>query len=144
MKKDIINTNIFKLNEATSIAVHAAAYMASNMERFVGATEISESMCASRDHVEKVKQRMSKAGLITTKRGPKGGFRLTKDPKDITLLEVFEIFEGEVTKEIQCPLGQTFCGGKKCIIGTLFSRLQHEAIQFLSNVTLSQVINNEF
>ncbi len=144
MKKDIINTDIFKLNEATSIAVHAATYMALNMDRFVGATEISESLKASRDHVEKVMQRMAKAGFITAKRGPKGGFKLKKNPDEITLLEPFEVFEGEVTKDIHCPLGQSFCGGKLCVIGKLFSKLQHEAVQFLSKITLADVVNGNF
>jgi Rrf2 family transcriptional regulator, nitric oxide-sensitive transcriptional repressor len=142
MKKKAPKTNIFKLNEATSIAIHACVYMAKHMDRNVTATEIATALKASKDHIEKVMQRMSKANLIVAKRGPKGGFMLARDPAKITLLEPFEVTEGEVARDVHCPLGELFCKGETCIMGILFGNLQHQAVEFMSRTMLKDLADD--
>jgi len=49
------------------------------------------------------------AGLVSAQRGSRAGFRLLKDPKDITLLEILETTQGRVSildcldPAIDCP-----------------------------------------
>lgn len=46
--------------------------------------------------LEQIFQRLRRAGLVTGKRGPGGGFLLTRPPSEISLREVVEAIEGPI------------------------------------------------
>ena len=49
--------------------------------------------------LEQIFQRLRKAGLVTGKRGPGGGFVLTRPPSQISLREVVEAVDGPIVGE---------------------------------------------
>ena len=49
--------------------------------------------------LEQIFQRLRRAGLVEGKRGPGGGYRLTRSPDQMTLLEVCQAVEGEWAKQ---------------------------------------------
>jgi Rrf2 family iron-sulfur cluster assembly transcriptional regulator len=49
--------------------------------------------------LEQIFQRLRKAGLVTGKRGPGGGFLLTRPPSQISLREVVEAVDGPIVGE---------------------------------------------
>ena len=46
---------------------------------------------------------LAKAGLAESKAGREGGYRLTRDPEDISVLDVIEAAEGDLVSR-RCPL----------------------------------------
>jgi Rrf2 family protein len=73
----------------------------------VSAREVSERQCIPAKFLEQLLAALRKAGLVAAVRGAHGGFALTRDPRDITVLEVVEALEG--------PLAPTSCdGGSLC------------------------------
>lgn len=64
---------------------------------------------------------------------------MKKDPKDITLLELYEVIEGPV--EVQgCPGNKERCPFDKCIMGDLAAALACEFRDFLARQTLADYI----
>lgn len=59
--------------------------------------QIAERQNIPESYLQKVIWMMSKEGLISTLRGPKGGIKLAKPPGEITLREVLEAAEGPIT-----------------------------------------------
>jgi Rrf2 family iron-sulfur cluster assembly transcriptional regulator len=55
---------------------------------------ISERQAIPARYLEQIFQRLRRAGLVTSKRGPGGGYRLARAPEAITLREVVEAVEG--------------------------------------------------
>ncbi len=102
--------NIFKLSEAANLAVHATAFIATHgqSDTPISAVEIAATIGCSRDHLNKVLQRLNRVGLVSSRRGPKGGFVLARDPHGLTLLELIELFDGPVQAP-HCLLGRTLC-----------------------------------
>lgn len=98
---------------------------------------MAEALGASEATLAKVMQRMVKAGLVTSKRGPHGGFELAQAPEDVTLLEVYESVEGEI-EVTRCLLGAPVCGKKRCPLGGLFERVSREVTAELSKTTLAE------
>ncbi|MFO0687671.1 MAG: Rrf2 family transcriptional regulator [Myxococcota bacterium] len=49
--------------------------------------------------LEQIFQRLRRAGLVTGKRGPGGGFLLTRPPSQISLRDVVEAIEGPIVGE---------------------------------------------
>lgn len=64
-----------------------------------GATDIQRHDIAARQHIpvqflEQILLTLKRAGLVTSRRGIKGGYRLIKQPRDITLGQVIRILDG--------------------------------------------------
>lgn len=60
---------------------------------------IGERQRIPRAFLEQIFQRLRRAGLVTGKRGPGGGFMLTRPPSQISLREVVEAVEGPIVGE---------------------------------------------
>ncbi|NNF42167.1 MAG: Rrf2 family transcriptional regulator [Phycisphaerales bacterium] len=80
----------------------------------LSAAEIAESRGLQKPFVAKLLSTLSTAGLVNGTRGPGGGFTLARDPRKITLQDVFVLFERE-DESLACPFGGGVCGvGDPC------------------------------
>lgn len=126
-----------KMSEASSVALHAALLMAKAPGKSHTAHDIAELLTVSEATLAKALQRLVKAGVISSTRGPKGGFVMARDPKGITLLEVYEAIEGRLTPT-QCLLSRPVCGGE-CLLQALLKDVDVKARQFLAEKNLGDV-----
>lgn len=124
------------ISEAASIGWHAMILLADAGEELRSTAEIAEILQVSGAHLSKVLQRLTRAGLVEAVRGPRGGFRLGKSAKEITVLEIFEAIEGPI-QERQCLLRKPVCNGKCCILGGLLRQV-NELKENLGTLTLEE------
>jgi Rrf2 family protein len=129
-------SSLLKVSEAATLALHATAVMAGARGQRITAGSMATALGVSEAHLSKVLQRLTKAGLVRGTRGPRGGYRLTRPAKQISLREVYEAVEGNLTVG-RCLLGQPVCGQKKCPVAGLFEKLGKEMIRVLGKTTLS-------
>ena len=108
---------IVSYSEAASIGMHGMVLVARAGET-INVQKIAEITGASRHHVAKVMQRLVKEGFLVSNRGPSGGFNLSMEPKNITLLQIYEAIEGQV-KILECPHEKPICPFGKCILGNV-------------------------
>lgn len=127
--------SLLKVSEAASLALHATAVMAGAHGERVTARRMASALGVSEAHLSKVLQRLTRAGLVRGTRGPRGGFRLTRPARQISLREVYEAVEGSLKVE-HCLLGVSVCGQRKCPVAGLFEKLGREAIRVLGKTTL--------
>ena len=85
-------------------ALRAVVYLSSGKTSFIGRTEIAESTGVPHDYLLKVLNELDAAGLVESRRGPGGGYRLTRSPDEITALEVVSSVE-TILRISECPLG---------------------------------------
>ena len=133
-----MTNSILRISDAASLALHTMAYLAKSPDRMVSTHEIATALSVSENHLAKVRQRLAKAGLVDATRGPGGGFRLSRQPGAITLLEVYEAIEGEF-KPAACMLHRPACDGTNCILGGLVASVNLQVLDYLSNTTLQQL-----
>lgn len=57
---------------------------------------LADAIGASRDHLGKILQVLSRVGLTKSVRGIRGGFALAKDPGEMTALDVYEAIDGPI------------------------------------------------
>ncbi|MGI9473632.1 MAG: RrF2 family transcriptional regulator [Rubripirellula sp.] len=98
--------------KATETAIAAMSRLAEAYDGGVtrlSATEIAQSRGLQRPFLGKILSSLSQAGLIEGTRGPGGGFTFTRPPKEVTLYEVYAVFEREETSK-HCPFGGGICG----------------------------------
>lgn len=132
--------NIIRVSEAATIALHTMVLLAKEAGRPLSTGEIADTFNVSEAHLSKVLQRLAHAGLVKSIRGPKGGFLLAKPYKKISLLNVYETIDGHLSYS-DCLLGKRVCSGKNCIMGDLLKNLNREAMNYLKNTNLSDLIS---
>jgi len=135
-------SNLFRVSEAASLAIHGMILMAESRETPLSAKEMASGLQASEAHLAKVLQRLGKAGLANSTRGPKGGFVLGKPADAVTLLDIYEAIEGPL-ETIACLLGRPICGGGQlCCMGGLLQSVGEQVRQHMANTRLSVLIQN--
>lgn len=126
------------ISEACSIAIHAMALLSCAREGMLTNKEISKRLNVSENHLSKVLQRLSRAGMVGAVRGPRGGFRLGKPARDITLLDIYEAIEGPIERSA-CLFGKPVCEGGECILGDLVENVNQELHDRLASTRLSDL-----
>jgi len=131
-------SSVLRISEASSLGMHAMALLAGRPGRRVPVAEIAFVLKASEAHLSKVMQRLGRAGLVRSARGPKGGFTLAKDPGRICLKEVYEAIEGPMASS-RCLLGRPVCGRGKCILGGLIRSVDTQLRKHFQATSLSDL-----
>ena len=131
-------TGPLKLSEATSLALHTMTFLSAEPEKTTTTNEIARKLSISEAHLAKVLQRLSKAGLVVSNRGPKGGFRLGKDPRNITLREVYEVMEGRMKRK-DCLYNERMCNGNGCMFHGLIGSVTKMFEEYLGKTSISDV-----
>jgi Rrf2 family protein len=129
---------IVSYSEAASIGMHGMVLVARAGET-INVQKIAEITGSSRHHVAKVMQRLVKEGFLVSNRGPAGGFQLSIDPKEISLLQIYEAIEGQV-KVLDCPHEKPVCPFGKCILGTVVMQMSQIFRDQLAGNTLADLL----
>jgi Rrf2 family protein len=137
-----MSNKIFNLTEAASIGIHSMVFIAKNGD-MTNVARISDEFKFSKHHVAKVMQRLNKVGMVGSNRGPSGGFFLTKEPAEITLLEIYEAIEGRIP-EYDCPMGYDHCPFTQCLLGSLVSEMTTQFKIYLQEHTLQFYLDHGY
>ena len=116
-----------RLSPAAELAVRGVVVLA----RYYGKGPTTlKTICAARDlpkqYLVKLFSLLAKADIITAIRGKRGGYVLSRDPADITLLEVIEAVEGPIAlnfcqhvppkcDEVDCPIRPVWSGLQRIV-----------------------------
>ena len=130
-------SKLINISEATSIAIHSMALIGYEGKQ-LNANEIAKRTSFSKNHLSKVLQTLVKQGYLRSVRGPRGGFTLNVEAKDITLLEVFEVFEGKVLNNF-CYGHFESCPFEDCIFGDIVEDVTVRFKEAFGNRTIADV-----
>ncbi|MFP4057171.1 MAG: RrF2 family transcriptional regulator [Candidatus Brocadiia bacterium] len=128
-------SKLLRISEAASLGLHAAVRLAEHPRRPVSARDLARRLDASEAHLAKVLQRLVRAGLVSSTRGPRGGFALARAPGEVSLLDVYEAVEGPV-EPTACPFGRPVCRRGECIFGEFLSEFDARFRDYLATTTL--------
>jgi len=132
-------TNILKISEAASLALHAMIILSKNREEPVSVKFIADELRVSANHLSKVMQRLVKTDLVRSVKGNRGGFKLAHNPEDITFLEIYEAIDGKF-RPSGCLLSRKPCDSGKCIMGDLIKSLNEQVEHYFSEKKLSEFV----
>jgi Rrf2 family protein len=98
------------LSSTAQHALRAVLYVADNAaERPVRVDEIAAALSSPRNYLSKTLHALTRAGVLRSERGPKGGFQLSERPERLTVARVVAPFEP--VGERRCLVGRPECGG---------------------------------
>jgi Rrf2 family protein len=100
-----------KLTRASSYALHAVAYMAAQKHnKPVASHLVAKARGIPERFLLKVLKPLVSVRILHSIKGPNGGYRLARNPHEISLLEVIEAVDGPVRGH--APLSQNDGGGQ--------------------------------
>jgi Rrf2 family protein len=111
----------------------AAAYPSGTL---VQSGEICRRHGIPERYLEQLLTDLRKVGLLTSIRGPRGGFQLAKDPDCITVADVVNVLEGSRNSERQGDPGDaTFL-----VLTALEQKLEQARESLLASTSLAQLL----
>lgn len=130
---------LLRISERTNMIIHVLAYMAESGAGInLSVKKLAEELNVSETYLAKVLQPVAKSGLIISTRGARGGFVLKRDPKEITMLELFIAAEGPLPRN-GCLFGIPICKKKICSFSALNNELLEVIEKRLGAMTLAEV-----
>ena len=131
-----------KLSTRGRYGLRAMCYLASNGERrYISVAEMSEKLNLSENYLEQLIRLLKNNGLIKSARGPKGGYKITRDIDDISVGEILRVLEGNITMS-DCVSGDHFCDDK-CDAYYVFTRIDQVINEAVDSISLKNMINQE-
>lgn len=92
------------ISSTATYALRAVVYLASQPDRFVNRAEISDATLVPHEYLLKVLNQLGGAGLVESRRGPGGGYRLRKPADELSALDVVLAVD-TIPRITECPLG---------------------------------------
>jgi len=126
-----------------AVATHIMAALGYFQGAEISSAILAESVNADPTFVRKSLSKLSKAGLVVTKRGKSGASVLSRSPRQITLLEIYRASAAPAAFAIhsypvdkRCPVS---CHLKECMSG-LLSQAQSSFERSLAKITLADLV----
>lgn len=121
-----------------------ALRMVGNLAGSYGQGAVSVRMLAKQEEVSyqfacKILQKLQCAGFVESAMGPTGGYQLSREPKQITMLDVIEVMQGDVAIN-RCTKGDDNCPRQaNCPVSIVLRRLQKNMDEYFGEVTLKDL-----
>lgn len=125
-------------------ALQAILYIALHSKdgKCVGLKEISKSQQIPHHFLSKILQQLVRHRILTSVKGPNGGFALLKSPEKVTLLSIVQIIDGHEIFD-RCGIGLRSCQDKNpCPIHFEFKNVKQRIKDTLSHKTLSELADD--
>ena len=108
-------------------------------ERLVLVSEISRDQKSPETFLAKIFQRLSKAGLLRSVRGVKGGFSLGKPAKEISMRDVIEALDGPIALN-RCLKRRGECEDERvCPLHQALEKAQRRLLEVLDGTTMEDL-----
>lgn len=106
---------------------------------------------AQREHLpdlylEQIFRELKKAGIIESIRGPKGGYILAKDPKELTVGDAIRVLEGPIGP-VECVIenssGEGCCTKEdNCITKFVWAKLRDSMTKVLDEIKFEDIVKD--
>jgi Rrf2 family protein len=134
---------VLQLTRDGEYAVRAVVYLASQPDGKVSLiSEIAEAQEVPRSYLSKIMQHLTKAGLVKSRRGAKGGFMLARPADQITLRETIEAMEGPIHLNV-CLIKKGECHRDDlCPVHPVWKEAQKRLMGVLEWKTMAQLVRD--
>ncbi|HBO75150.1 MAG TPA: transcriptional regulator [Marinilabiliales bacterium] len=131
------NTSKYAIRAVIYLAVHA-----SNGQK-IGIKKISDSLEIPSPFLGKILQVLVRRKILSSTKGPNGGFGIGKNPDNITLYDIIFEMDGDELFH-SCLLGAGSCDSNKkeggyCALHNEFDESRHQMITLYKSKTVSEL-----
>lgn len=101
--------------------------------------DIAKNESISEKYLSLIVIPLKAAGMLATIRGVHGGYILSKHPSKISVKEIVEVLEGDLSL-VECSKDEKYCiKAKNCVTQDIWSGLSEKITDFLNSFNLEDV-----
>ncbi|UCC16389.1 MAG: Rrf2 family transcriptional regulator [Dehalococcoidales bacterium] len=105
--------------------------------------DIAENQQLSLPYLEQLIRPLIVGGYVRSTTGPKGGVSLAKDPTDIKMIDIIQLYEGSIAL-VSCIDNPDVCDrSPSCVTRDLWTELKDAMSDVLGSKTLQDLINQK-
>lgn len=114
--------------------------------RILDANSLSNQTGVSTKFALKILRKLMDADIVCSFKGAHGGYRLKKDPAEISMKDIIEVFEGKImiSRCIECDYVCSRMGSEKqhCFYHRAFCSISDEIAKKLSEHTIQSILDS--
>lgn len=131
---------MLKLTKKADYGLIALRHLAVSAEHgTASAKEIADRYGIPLPLLAKILQKLAKSGFLQSLPGTNGGYRLARDPRRITALEVIRTLDGPVMLT-SCYTVRGQCGqSARCTVREPLRRVHESIVDVLNTITISEM-----
>jgi Rrf2 family protein len=130
-------------NSKFAVAVHALAVLAHHSGQRHSSRAIAGSIATNPVVIRRLLAQLSRAGIVESSHGAKGGFRLAKPAAKVTLHDIYKavedcgsLFALHEKKNEKCPVACRMAS----ILQGVFERVESKIVPELKSTTLADIV----
>ncbi len=133
------------LSNTCKYAIRACIYLAlnENLNKRIGIKKIADDLKIPMPFLGKILQTLAKNKILSSTKGPNGGFMLGKSPDKITLMDIVEIIDGKDFFE-SCAIGVADCSDHEdhCPIHPYYSPIREQLKNLFVSTNISKLTSD--
>ena len=128
------------LSSTAQQAIHAVVCIAGSAEDGpVRVDEIAAAIGCPRNYLSKTLHLLTRAGILRSGRGPKGGFRLALPADQLSIAKIIAPFEPVTDR--RCLLGRAVCGdANPCAVHDRWKTIAGSVDDYFRNTTVASLL----
>ena len=130
------------MDSSFNLAIHALVCL-SHSGRSLSSEALAENICTNPTRVRRVVAGLKKAGMVETREGLDGGYRLTADPASLSLRQVAEAVN---TRFVDCVWHSgdidrdcAICSGMAGVMDALYRQMDEQCAAYLEQITITDI-----
>jgi Rrf2 family protein len=132
-----------QITRETDYAIRCVLYLVENPGKIIMVDSIAKDKEIPKSFLAKILQKLTKADIVKSFRGVKGGFRLLRNPDRITLLNVVEAIEGPIAMN-SCVLDKSICSlSDSCSVHPVWVDVREKLEDWLGQYTFADLSENK-
>jgi len=131
------------LSNTSKYAIRAVIYLALNAgeDKKIGIKQISKDLSIPTPFLGKILQTLAKHKLLSSTKGPHGGFGLGRSAEEIYLIDIVDIIDGQDIFK-KCLIRLDDCNEKEpCSMHNKYSELREHLLNLFQKQKISELID---
>lgn len=133
---------MLKLTKKADYGLIALRHLATQ-NRGASAKDIADNYGIPLPLLSKILQKLTRSGVLISEQGTRGGYRLARDPHEITALEVIRTIDGPIILT-QCFTEHSACDqSDRCTVREPLRKVHEGILSLLSSLTISDLARDD-
>lgn len=130
---------MLRLSKLTDYGIVVMTCLASHDRELYSSSQVAECTQVALPTVSKLLKQLTNSGLVESLRGARGGYRLSRNARDITVADIVAALEGPVSVT-ECSSDDSNCEQEQvCSLREHWNRINHAIFNALDDISLAEM-----